>query len=41
MDSQDRLEARNGLEKKLYSALQKREREREIRGVELGGWVCS
>lgn len=29
MDSQDRLEARNGLEKKLYSALQKRERERK------------
>ena len=28
MDSQDRLEARNGLEKKLYSALQKREREK-------------
>lgn len=41
VDSQDRLEARSGLEKKLYSALQKRERERENRGVELEGWVFS
>lgn len=29
MDSQDRFEAGSGLEKKLYSALQKREREKK------------